>query len=315
MRRSRRPLVIAARRSALSRAQAEAVGSLLSRINAGLAVEYHWLESEGDQQHNTPLHLTGGKALFTRRIEQALLDKEADVAIHSFKDVPADDVTPGLTFVAVPRREDPRDCLITHHDVPTITQLPRGAIVGTASPRRAAQLKMLRDDLQIRLIRGNVDTRLRKVLETKEFDATLLAIAGLNRLGLESHARRAFDLSDMLPSAGQGALAIQCRSSDTPTLTRCLPINDPSSATAVHIERQIVAALGANCFSPIAVYAVATNEDVRIRARVASLDGSSCAHVDDHAKPSHSKRLVRRVVQALVDQGAVALLRSAKSLY
>ena len=154
MRRSRRPLVIAARRSALSRAQAEAVGGLLSRINAGLAVEYHWLESEGDQQQHAPLHLSGGKALFTRRIEQALLDKQADVAIHSFKDVPADDVTPGLTFVAVPRREDPRDCLVTHHEVPGIAQLPRGATVGTSSPRRAAQLKRMRDDLQVKRKQG-----------------------------------------------------------------------------------------------------------------------------------------------------------------
>jgi hydroxymethylbilane synthase len=315
LRRSRRPLIIAARRSALSRAQAEAVGGMLSRINAGLAVEYHWLESEGDQQQHAPLHLSGGKALFTRRIEQALLDKQADLAIHSFKDVPADDITPGLTFVAVPRREDPRDCLITHHDVPGVAQLPRGATIGTSSPRRAAQIKRMRDDLHVKLIRGNVDTRMRKVLENKEFDATLLAVAGLNRLGLSVHANRPFSLEEMLPSAGQGALAIQCRSNDTPTLTRCLPINDAASSTAVHIERQIVAELGANCFSPIAVYVQATNEDLRVRARVVSLDGTKMIDVDDHARPSHVKRLVQRVVKAMTDQGAVALLRSAKSLY
>jgi hydroxymethylbilane synthase len=296
------------------------VGAALARANSGLRVEYHWVESEGDQRPQESLAAAGGKGLFVRAIEAALLSEQADLAVHSLKDLPAQPGGTdgdGLVIAAVPRREDVRDCLVAPPAVESLEQLKPQAVVGTASPRRAAQLLRLRADLRIQLMRGNVDTRLRKVLEDQQYDATLLAVAGLRRAGLGEHARLPLDTQVMLPAAGQGALALQCRSADHVTLTRCLPLNDATTAQAVHAERQVVAALRADCHSAIAVLVEPVNAAghpngadwaYRLRARVLSADGRKMAEADRRGPAKTLGGLVRQVVADLAAQGAREML-------
>jgi len=275
-----------------------------------LAVEYLWIESEGDQLTDQSLAAAGGKGLFTRAVERALLDCQADIAIHSLKDLPTK-IVPGLTIVAIPRRADPRDCLITHHQVATIEDLPHNAVIGTASPRRASQLLERRSDFDIQLLRGNVETRLRKVLEEQQVDATLLAAAGLGRCGLEEHDKFPLDTDIMLPAAGQGALAVQCRIDDSVAMGRCLPLNHAATSAAVHCERAIIAGLSGDCHSPIAVYAQPLEPDAqryRLRARVLAPDGSQCAQIDVESACDGLTRSAHDAVKALKDQGADQLL-------
>ncbi len=205
VRRSRKPIVIASRRSRLARVQAEMVGRALARLHPRVAVEYRWIESEGDRTTGS-LVAHGGKGLFTRALEQALLNREADLAVHSLKDLPAQD-TPGLKIAAIPKRADVRDCLVARDGVTTIEQLPEQAVVGTSSPRRAAQLRRLRPDARVVPIRGNVETRLAKVLDSADdmpYDATLLAVAGLVRLGVTDQPYHPLAVEQILPAASQG---------------------------------------------------------------------------------------------------------------
>lgn len=338
-----RPLTIASRRSALARVQAEAVGAMLSRRAGGVAIAFEWITSEADRRADAVLAEVGGKALFTKAIDAAVLDGRADVAVHSMKDVPAAEEGPaaGLTIAAVPLREDVRDCLISRTDAAGIVDLPAGTTLGTSSPRRAAQALRLRPDLHIVPIRGNVGTRIERVLggevasgelrvaSEEEVDArlansqrasrnssqaTLLAIAGLNRLGLTHHARHPLDPTSMLPAAGQGALAIVCRADDHATLARCLPLNHAPSAEAVHAERAVVARLGADCFSPIAVLVESDDHYWRVRARVLVPDGSAMIEVDHSREVGSSDGLTYLVDEAVRDleqQGARAMLAAA----
>lgn len=309
MRRSRKPIVIVSRRSTLARAQAQAVGGALAKLNPGIEVEYRWIESQGDQRADVALAAAGGKGLFAKAIERALLRRQADIAVHSLKDLPVQ-LTPGLTIAAVPRRGEVRDCLITRPgiDAADIAALPQGAHVGTASPRRRAQLLRLRPDLRIELIRGNVETRLRRVVEDHGFDATLLAAVGLQRAGLGEHAQKLLDTDAMLPAASQGALAVQCRADDHGSLTRCIPLNDPAASTAVHIERQIVASLAGDCHSAIAALAEPIEQHIRLRVRVLSADGGECIALDERFAAGKASKAVRAAAQTLDDRGAARLL-------
>jgi hydroxymethylbilane synthase len=330
VRRSRKPIVIASRRSRLARVQAEMVGKALGRLHPQVDIQYRWIESEGDRHDGVMLAEHGGKGLFTSALEDALLRGHADVAVHSLKDLPAADRT-GLAIAAIPPRADVRDVLISRNGAATIAELPEAAIVGTASPRRAAQLLRLRPDLRVQLLRGNVDTRLRKVLDDDapggpRYHATLLAAAGLKRLGLTGQLQHPIDVDEVLPAACQGALAIQCRADDHVTLTRCLPLNDPSTSTAVHAERAIVLGLSADCHSPIAVlgepvqldpHSVRRNSDAhwfRLRVRVLSSDGTTCLQADERCKTRELRRLVKQLVGDLTDRGARQLLASARRL-
>ena len=313
MRKSPRSIVIASRRSMLARAQAEAVGRALQRLHTGVAVEFRWIESEGDRKSDQSLALSGGKGLFARAIEQVLLNGQADLAVHSLKDMPVQ-TTPGLAIAAIPKRGDPRDCLVSP-GVATIEQLPKGASVGTASPRRSAQLLRLRPDLQLVLLRGNVETRLRKVLDEHQMGASLLAMAGLKRAGFASHADKPIDPDDVLPSAGQGALAIQCRVDDHVSMSRCLPLNDPTTSSSVHFERRVVLGLHGSCRSPIAVYAEPTDAEARwfnVRARVLSTDGQTCLEAE-HARAPSSRlsSIADAMVGSLVDRGAATVLAAS----
>lgn len=324
LRRSRKPILIASRTSPLARIQAQMVGRALSRLNPKLELRYLWIESEGDQITTGPLSAHGGKGLFTKAVERVVLSGEADIAVHSMKDVPADEDTPGLQIAAVPKRADVRDALIGHAGPIRLEELSQGANVGTSSPRRAAQLRHLRPDLKLHTIRGNVGTRLEKVMgQFPLHDATLLAIAGLKRLGLDEHTTAPLGLDQMLPAACQGALGIQCRRDDHVSITRLLPLNDPVAATAIHTERQVVAGLGADCHSPIAVLAeqvdpqktqARRNADshwFRVRARVLSVDGSTMLEADEQCKTRDLRRLVKQILKDLESRGARELLASS----
>lgn len=285
------------------------VGRALGKLHSHVTVEYKWIESEGDQRVEGSLADSGGKGLFARAVEMALLNHTADIAVHSLKDMPTD-LTPGLAIAAIPRRADSRDCLIAP-EADTIMNLRQGATVGTASPRRAAQLLRLRADLDIQLIRGNVDTRLRRILEERMMDATLLAASGLKRAGFGKFANKPIDIEQMLPSAAQGALALQVRSDDHMSMTRCLPLNNPATSAAVHFERAVIHGLGGNCHSSIAVHAAPADAEARrfdLRARVLGPTGDPCLELSDQCETAGLTDAAAMMVEKLQSQGAAQVL-------
>lgn len=287
----------------LSRMQSQMVADTLEKLHPGLAVELVIIKTSGDQIVDRPLHEAGGKGLFTKELEQALFAGAIDFAVHSFKDVPVTmplvDVS-SLAIAAVPKREDPRDVLVSQK-AKQIEQLPRGAKVGTGSLRRRCQLLALRPDLQVELIRGNVDTRIKKQ-RGGEFDAVILAYAGLKRSGLfDDVDMTAIDTDQMLPAAAQGALAIQCRASDAATRELLSAMNDHASFKCVEAERAVVRALNGDCHSPIAAMAAVTNGVMELRAAVGKRDGET--PVIQARGPT-----VQDVVSSLIDQGAREML-------
>lgn len=307
MRPSRRPIVIATRRSRLAQAQANAVARALRKLNPNVTVELMLLESEGDRLVDHPLGQTSGKGLFTGVIEGALRSEQADLAVHSLKDLPTTP-TAGLVIAAIPSRGDARDCLVSTH-TSGLMGLPAGANVGTSSPRRATQIRQLRDDLAIAPLRGNVDTRVAKVFERKEHDAAILAMAGLIRSGLSEYANQPIDVEQLLPAPGQAALAIQCRADDHVTLRRCLALNHSMTASCVEAERQVAAELGATCNTPFAAFAEPTADGkIRLRARLLSADGKTCLESDHAATPKRSRKLAEQVTADLFAQGGKALV-------
>jgi len=325
LRPSRRPLIIATRRSTLARAQANAVARVLAGLHPDIQVDLLPLSSAGDRaEAREPsdwdvIPPVGGKGRFTRNIEAAVLDGRADLAVHSLKDLPVHD-TPGLIVAALPRRGDVRDCLISRHPG-DLSALPEGAVVGTGSLRRAAQLSRARPDLRLVPIRGNVQTRLNRVLEPESsaaeathMAATLLAVAGLQRVGLGRHADTPLSPEVMLPSPGQGALAVQCRADDHVTLRRLLPLNDADTAACVSAERQVAAALEADCHSPLGVLAeLDERKHLRLRARVLTADGAQCVSADRRMPASAARRLVQELAQQLLNDGAHDLLHGQRS--
>ncbi len=315
--------MIASRRSALARVQAEAVGRALGQRH-GVEVRYHWVQSEGDRVTDRPLASLGGKGLFTRALDRALLNNEADIAVHSLKDVPTS-LPAGLRLAATPKRGPVEDVLITAGRQDEVAALPNGAVLGTSSARRAAQLRRLNPSLRIALLRGNLDTRLAAVLDaTPTHHATLLAAAGLQRLKGREPVGVAIPVEQVLPAVAQGALALVCRGDDHVTLTRCLPLNCPATNTAATAERQLAQALGCDCHSPIAALVEpvdpaltkaernADSHYFRLRARVVSIDGKRCAEFDEQCKTRELRRLIGRAAEALKSHGADAILADAR---
>lgn len=311
MRPSRRDIVVATRASRLATVQAEHIGKTIHSRHERVGMRLVPIESEADRIKDHPLASLGGKGLFTRAIEIAVLQKTADLAVHSLKDLPTDN-TPGLVLAAHPPRKSVHDVLIAA-EADSIADLPQGATVGTCSPRRASQVLRMRPDLRIVPLRGNVETRINKVMTEGVVDATLLAAAGLERLGLDPYLTKPIDVDDVLPAAGQAALAVQCRVDDHTTMRRCMPLNHGPTATAIEVERQIVAALGADCHSPIAALAEQVDAmNIRLRARVLAVDGTRCVEFDDTMPLKHTKHLVRAAVKQLTDGGARELLAEAE---
>ena len=288
MQSSRVQIRLGTRGSPLALAQARTVRAQLAEA-AGLdpaAVEICVIKTSGDRIQDRPLAEAGGKGLFTKEIEDALIARDIDLAVHSAKDVPT--LLPdGLALAGCLAREDVRDVFISR-TAPSIAALPAGAVVGTASLRRQAQVKRLRPDLRVVSFRGNVETRLRKI-EAGEVDATLLALAGLRRLGLVAAATCILGIDEFLPAVGQGAIAIETRAADERISTLLAGINHPPTAAALAAERAFLAALDGSCRTPIAGHAVITGSTVRLHGMILRPDGSEAheavreGHVRDAA--------------------------------
>lgn len=253
-------------------------GGIAEQLRAlGCNVEMVIIKTTGDRFPERPVEQFSGKGVFVAEIEQALLRHDIDLAVHSLKDLPGE-MTPGLVLAATPMREDPRDVLIGRA-APTLAALPSGARIGTSSLRRRAQLLALRSDLEMLEMRGNVDTRLRK-LDEGQYDAICLAAAGLRRLGLAERITEYFDTKDVLPAAGQGALALQTREDDVATRAAVAPLHDEATGLAVRAERAVLAALGGGCQLPLGVFATVLGGRIAIRAMLSSLDGATLIHAE-----------------------------------
>jgi len=299
---------IATRRSPLAKWQANHVADLLRRNEPGLDVRLHELVTRGDKILDVPLSEVGGKGLFVKEIEDALLAGDAEIAVHSMKDLPAQ-IAPGLVLGAVPEREDPRDALCSPR-WKTLDKLPRGAKVGTASLRRSAQLKALRPDLEMHVVRGNVETRLRKAKEG--LDAVVLAYAGLRRLGLAEHATYVFTPEEMLPAVAQGALALEARGADPATLARLARLEHAETRIRTEAERGFLARIEGGCQVPIAGHARVEGGQVVLRALVASLDGRNVIRGERSAPPAGARAMGEALAEELLSKGAAAILRECE---
>lgn len=295
-------LIFATRPSALARWQTRWVIDALQRLYPGLTCEEKVITTQGDRVLDKPLPEIGGKGLFTQELESELITGAVHCAVHSLKDLPVDDSS-GLTIGCIPIRAEVRDALVAARDL-TIDSLPQRAVVGTSSLRRSAQLLAVRPDLHTRSLRGNVDTRVRKAMDG-EYEAIVLAGAGLTRLGLEGQVRQWLPLEVMLPAPGQGALAVQCRAADHPTLELLSALDDQPTRQAVTAERSFLAELGGGCAVPVAAYATA-NGNIRLRGLVASPDGKRIVRVTGEGPDA--RELGTRVAQQAIAEGASEIL-------
>jgi hydroxymethylbilane synthase len=299
---------IATRRSPLAKWQANHVADLLRAREPGLEVLLHELMTRGDRILEVPLAQVGGKGLFVKEIEDALISGEAEIAVHSMKDLPAQ-LAEGLAIGAVPVREDPRDALCSPK-WKTLDRLPKGARVGTSSLRRSAQLRALRPDLQTEVVRGNVQTRLDKA--SQGLDAVVLAYAGLRRLGLDAQVTQVFTPEEMLPAVAQGALALEARAADAVTLKRLLALDDADTRHRVEAERGFLARIEGGCQVPIAGHATVAGGQVHLRALVASLDGARIIRGERRGPVAEARALGVALAEELLGKGAADILKEAE---
>ena len=298
-------LAIASRASALAMWQAEHVRDVLLRTHPGLAVTIVPMSTRGDEILDRSLAKIGGKGLFVKELEVALEEGRAQIAVHSMKDVPMD-LPAGFAIGAVMAREDPRDAFVCTA-CPDLASLPPGARVGTSSLRREAQLRARLPGLTIVPVRGNVPSRLRK-LDQAELDALILATAGLKRLGLADRIREYLPPEDSLPAPGQGALGIECLAGDAAVLQLIAPLQDDDTACAVGAERAVSRLLGGSCQVPLGAFAERSSADLRLRALVATPDGTKVARAEATGPVSAPEELGARVATALRAAGADAIL-------
>lgn len=311
-----RTIVVGTRQSALALKQTGLIIERLQQLAADAGLPYRFeqkkIVTRGDRILDVTLSKVGGKGLFVKEIELALLNGEIDLAVHSMKDMPFE--TPeGLVIGAVPQREDPRDCLISR-DSRDFDALPQGARVGTSSLRRSAQLKAARPDLEIVPLRGNIDTRLRK-LEEEALDAIVLAAAGLHRMGWQQRISAYLPVSTCLPAVGQGALAIECRAEDEDVLNLLARLNDPVAVRCIAAERRLLGLLNGGCQVPIGAYAETADDadgaSLTLTGMVASPDGSQM--LKETITGEDPDQLGEQVAQALLSRGAAALLAEARA--
>jgi hydroxymethylbilane synthase len=303
-------LTIGSRGSKLALWQAEWVRAKLSALDAKAEIAIELIKTTGDQMKSAPLAVIGGKGVFTKEIEEALLAGRIDLAVHSLKDLPT--VIPdGLTLAAITEREDSRDALVVRHDLAiadrSIDGLGSAAIVGTSSPRRLAQLKYLRNDLRISELRGNVDTRLRK-LDAGEYDAVILAAAGLGRLGLADRITALIPTETMMPAVGQGALAIEVRADDHKTLKLLQSLDDQATRSCCTAERALLRELGGGCQLPIAAHATFTSGRLRLDGMVASPEGTRSIRDHTSGPSEEAEALGNQLAKKLLENGARDLL-------
>ncbi len=300
-----RQIRIATRKSALALWQAEYVKARLEQAHPGLTVTLVPMVSRGDKLLDAPLAKIGGKGLFVKELETALLENEADIAVHSMKDVPMD-FPAGLGLYCICEREDPRDAFVSN-TFASLDALPAGSVVGTSSLRRQAQLLARRPDLEIRFLRGNVNTRLAK-LDAGEYDAIILAAAGLIRLGFEARIRDFLSAEDSLPAGGQGAVGIECRSADSEVHALLAPLHHADTADRVNAERALNKHLNGGCQVPIACYALLEGDQLWLRGLVGQPDGGELLRAEARAPRAAAAALGVQVAEALLAQGADRIL-------
>jgi hydroxymethylbilane synthase len=301
-------LRIATRKSPLALWQANLVKACLQRQHPMLAVELLAMLTTADKMYTTPLDKIGGKALFVKELEKAILEQQADIAVHSMKDLPAE-LPDGLRLAVIMTREDPRDAFVAN-SYQSILDLPKGAVLGTSSLRRRTQALAMRQDLIIQPLRGNVGSRLEK-LANHEFDGIILAVAGLKRLNLEHKIASYFTLQQMLPAAGQGAIGIECRSDDQRLLELIAPLQDRDAWDAVSAERSLSAALGGSCQLPIASFArVVDNQNLFLNALVGNYAGTILLKAERQGPRAEAKAIGLKVADDLIAQGALELLNA-----
>jgi hydroxymethylbilane synthase len=304
-------LRIGTRGSRLALWQANHIAESLAKLH-GAETELVRIRTSGDRLQSAPvaqvneaIGAEGGKGIFIKEIEDALLSGAVDLAVHSMKDVPTE--TPaGLAFPAITRREDPRDCLISRHAL-TFHKLPQGARIGTSSLRRQAQLRHHRADLDVVDLRGNVDTRIRK-LESGEFDAIVLAMAGVSRLGAKDKVTQIFDEDLMLPAVGQGALGIETRADDAQTSRFVAALDHDETRACITAERALLRELRGGCQVPVGAWGRFRNGELHLEAAVFSAAGSECVRFDETGSPAEAAAIGIRLAQILVDAGADKIL-------
>ncbi|MBE9536261.1 MAG: hydroxymethylbilane synthase [Proteobacteria bacterium] len=299
-------LTIATRGSMLALWQANHIKDCIEKEHPGISVELLKIKTTGDIIQDVPLAQVGGKGLFVKEIEEALLDGRADLAVHSLKDVPTE-LPDGLGLALITERQDARDALISQGNK-SLMDLPHGAKIGSSSLRRQCQLLKVRPDLDIISLRGNLDTRLKKVEETKEFDAIILAAAGLNRLGWEKRISECIEPEIMLPAIAQGALGIETRNDDKETNGLIAFLNHPESAATVTAERALLKHLEGGCQVPIAAYGELDEDSLRLRGLVGSIDGKTLITGELNGTTATAEALGIELAEQLLDKGAGEIL-------
>jgi hydroxymethylbilane synthase len=300
-----RRLVAGTRGSRLALHQTELVLELLRARTPGIDIEVREVRTEGDQRAGESLTLIGGQGVFVKALEAKLASREIDFAVHSLKDVPAE-LGERLVLAALPRRADPRDALVTR-DGASLADLPPGARIGTGSDRRAAQLRALRPDIEPADIRGNVDTRVRKV-DAGEFDGAVLAVAGLERLGLLERASQVFDVYAMLPAVGQGALAVEARADDTEVIELLSAIDDAATRQCCEAERAFMQRLGGGCRLPFGALAQIEDGALEIQGFISDAAGSQMYRAEIAGEPSDAQSIGTDLAELLLSQGASELI-------
>lgn len=298
-------LVIASRESALAMWQAKHIQSRLQALYPDTQVEILGMTTTGDQILDSPLAKIGGKGLFVKELEQALADGRADLAVHSMKDVPMH-LPEGFAMAAIGEREDARDAFVSN-DYPNLAALPVGSVVGTSSLRRQSQLQARFPGLKIESLRGNLQTRLRK-LDEGQYAAIILAAAGLKRLGLESRITDLIDTEDSIPAVGQGALGIEINAARTDLLAVLAPLNHTETASCVEAERGMSRALAGSCTVPLGAYAEKRGDEIHIKGFVASIDGSEMLREYMVGQPSNPETLGQALAAKLIAKGADRIL-------
>jgi len=302
---SEQKIRIATRKSPLAMWQAEHVSNLLQKAHPGLDVELVGMSTQGDKILDTPLAKIGGKGLFVKELEQGMLEGRADIAVHSMKDVPVE-LPQGLHLAVILERDDPRDAFVSNNYI-NLEELPMGAVLGTSSLRRQCQISELRPDLKIKSLRGNVNTRLRK-LDENQFDAIILASAGLKRLDFEKKITLALEPAQSLPAIGQGAIGIECRADDEWVNALIASLHDEETALCVKAERAMNSRLMGGCQVPIAGFAVVNHGNIFMRGLVGEPDGSRIIRSESSAPVTGAEALGAALAEDLLGQGADQIL-------
>lgn len=303
-------LIIATRESALALWQAHHVRDRLRSAHPGLTVEILGMTTQGDQNLDSSLAKIGGKGLFVKELEQALADGRADIAVHSMKDVPVQ-LPEGFMLAVTSAREDPRDAFVSNQ-YRHLRDLPAGSVVGTSSLRRESQLRARFPELTVQPLRGNVQTRLRR-LDEGRFAAILLAVAGLKRLALAHRITEALSVDDSIPAVGQGALGVECRAGRDDLLALLRPLHDQETALCVRAERAVSLALGGSCTVPLGAHARIENGALRLNGMVASPDGREHARAQVSGPADHPEALGQALADALRARGADAILAALQT--